>query len=184
MRRAYHIHDQNELYFMTLQVIDWVDIFTRQIYRDIIIDSLAYCRKNKGLRLWAYVVMSNHLHIIISSTRSDLSGVLRDFKRHTSSNILQTMCGRIESRFYWMKERFETASLRHSRNKGLQFWTHENRAIHLWSRKWIFQKLNYIHMNPVKAGLVARPEDWLYSSARNYSGLDNVMQIDLIGIDD
>ena len=84
MPTGYQIDNQDGLYFLTFQVIDWVDIFTRQSYRDIIIDSLTYCRQQKGLKVYAYVIMSNHIHAIMSTERSNLSDVIRDFKRHTA----------------------------------------------------------------------------------------------------
>jgi REP element-mobilizing transposase RayT len=63
MPTGYQIDNQSGLYFLTLQVVDWVDVFTRQVYRDIILSSLEYCVKNKGLVLHAYVIMSNHVHL-------------------------------------------------------------------------------------------------------------------------
>lgn len=90
MSTAHQIHNQGATYYLTLQVIDWIDIFTRKIYCEIIIESLDYCRKNKGLQIWAYVIMSNHLHMIVSAKNENLSAVIRDFKRYTARKVLQT----------------------------------------------------------------------------------------------
>ena len=70
MSTGYQIKDQNALHYMTLQVVYWIDIFTRKIYRDIVIDSLMYCQKEKGLEIFAYVIMSNHIHLIAKSETS------------------------------------------------------------------------------------------------------------------
>ena len=180
MPTGYQIDNQDGLYFLTFQVIDWVDIFTRQSYRDIIIDSLTYCRQQKGLKVYAYVIMSNHIHAIMSTERSNLSDVIRDFKRHTASQALELIKNSTESRKDWLLKRFEFAAMRHKRNSQYQFWTHENHAIELESEKFIKQKLAYIHDNPVRAGYVDHAEHWIYSSQRNYSDLFAPMDIDLM----
>ncbi len=73
------------------------------------------------------------------------------------------------------------AARKHKRNSKYQFWTHENHAVELSTNKMIDQRLNYIHQNPVKAGIVESPEDYLYSSARNYcDNMDYLMEIDLL----
>ena len=75
---------------------------------------------------------------------------------------------------------FERAAKQHKRNKNYQFWTHENHAVNLYSEKFIKERLMYIHNNPVKAGIVEQPEDYIYSSARNYASLGNILDIDLL----
>ncbi|MCB0633743.1 MAG: transposase, partial [Lewinella sp.] len=91
MPTGYQIDNPTGLYFLTLQVIDWVDVFTRKIYRDILLSSFKYCCQNKGLRLWAYVVMSNHVHLIVSTDHGKLPDILRDMKRFTATSILDTI---------------------------------------------------------------------------------------------
>ena len=89
MGASYQIRDQDQAYFLTFQVVGWADIFSRKIYRDILIDSFDYCRKHKGLLLYAKVVMTNHVHVIMQSKNGDLSGLVRDFKKFTSKRILK-----------------------------------------------------------------------------------------------
>jgi len=86
MSTGYQISDQNALYFLTFQIVDWIDIFTRRIYKDIIIDSFNYSIEHKGLQLFAYVIMSNHIHLIANSINGTLSDNVRDFKKFTSNN--------------------------------------------------------------------------------------------------
>jgi REP element-mobilizing transposase RayT len=181
MTTGYQIQDQNGLYFLTFQIVDWVDIFTRRIYKDVVIDSLKFCVDNKGLNLFAYVIMSNHIHLIASAEKGhNLSDIVRDFKKYTARLFLENMNEPFESRSDWMLKRFEFAAKRHKRNSKYQIWTHENHAVELISTKFVEQKLNYIHENPVRAGIVESPEDYLYSSARNYSSLPTFLNVILI----
>jgi len=163
------------MYFLTFQVVGWVDLFTRKAYRDIIIDSLKYCQQNKGLSLFAYVIMSNHLHVLAQSETGNLSSIIRDFKNHTAKKFLEILNSEEESRRNWLKMVFEYHAL--NKNQTFQIWTHENHAEHIYSQKFIEQKVDYIHYNPVRAGIVEKPEDYIYTSARNYAELDYVLDV-------
>ena len=176
----YHIRDESALYFLTFTVVGWVDIFSRQIYRDLVIDSFDFARKKKGLLLYAYVIMTNHIHLLAQAKENyKLSAIIRDFKKFTSKRIFELLDGG-ESRREWMKTIFLKAGDMNNDNKTIQLWIQDNHPIPVYSEFVINQKINYIHNNPVKAGFVANPEDWLYSSARNYSDLDNMLEIDFV----
>ncbi len=179
MSTGYKISDQSALHFLTFQVVQWADVFTRKIYRDIIIDSFKHCRDHKDLEIYAYVIMSNHIHLLAKSAKGDLSGTIRDMKRHTSNQIIDAVQSKEESRREWLLMIFRYAAGGHSRNEEFQVWTHENHAEHIFSNKFIEQKIEYIHNNPVRAGLVENPEDYLYSSARCYAGLDSIFETEL-----
>jgi REP element-mobilizing transposase RayT len=180
MSTGYQISDQEGVYFLTLQIINWVDVFTRQSFRDIIIENLKYCQQNKGLQIFAYVIMSNHVHILVQSQNGKLSDTIRDFKGYTSKVILDQIEKSNDSRKDWMLNIFSKAALKHKRNKKYQLWTHENHAEQIYSDTFVSQKIDYIHMNPVRSGIVANPEDYLYSSARNYAGLEFVMDVSIL----
>ena len=98
MSTGYKIIEQDKLHFVTLQVVEWVDIFTRKKYRDIIVENLDYCQKNKGLEIYAWVIMSNHVHLLVKSDKDELSNILRDFKSYTSKKILDEIDSCNESR--------------------------------------------------------------------------------------
>jgi REP element-mobilizing transposase RayT len=172
MTHGYQIKNQSTLHYLTFQIVHWADIFTRKAYKDIIIDSLRYCQQNKGLIISAYVIMSNHVHILASSDNENLSEIVWDFKRHTSKKIIETIENEMESRREWLLMIFKYAARKHKRNDKYQVWTHENHAEEIYSNKFIEQKVNYIHNNPVRSGIVINPEDYVYSSARNYAGLE------------
>jgi REP element-mobilizing transposase RayT len=180
MSTGYKISEQDKLYYITLQVVDWIDIFSRQKYRDIIIENLTYCQKNKGLDIFAWVIMSNHIHLIVRSETAELSATLRDFKSYTSKVILEEIKTSSESRKDWMLQLFKDAAFKHVRNSEYQFWTHENHAEILHSNKFIQQKLGYIHNNPVRAGIVFNAEEYKYSSAIDYADGKGLLEVILI----
>ncbi len=181
MGEAFQIKDQELPYFMTFQVVGWLDVFTRSDYRDHIIESFKYCREEKGMLLYAYVIMTNHIHVIMQSKSGSLSDLVRDFKKFTSKKPLEVILENpIESRKEWMKMVFSYHAKYNKRSGGQQFWTRENHSIELATSEMIESRMNYIHENPVRARYVEMPEDYLYSSARNYSGRYSLLEIDLI----
>ena len=133
------------------------------------------------MNLFAYVIMTNHIHAIIQSKKNDLSGLVRDFKKYTSKSILNEIhdSGH-ESRKEWLEMIFEYHVKFSKRAAGRQLWTHENHAIELSDNQMIDSRLEYIHQNPIRAGWVERDMIILYSSARNYSGMPGIIEIDLI----
>ena len=177
MSHGCQIRNQSALHYLTIQVVQWADIFTRQIYRDIVIDSLKYCLQNKGLEIYAYVIMSNHVHLLAKSQNDNLSDIIRDFKRHTSKKIIEIIEKENESRREWLLMIFRYAAKGHKRNNEYQVWTHENHAEEIYSNEFIEQKIDYIHNNPVRSRIVTKPEDYLYSSARNYAEMENILEI-------
>lgn len=178
MPDSYQIKDQNAVHFLTFQVVGWVDIFTRKSYRDIIIESFNYCRIHKLLKLHAYVIMSNHIHCILS-TENNLSDIIRDFKKHTSRAILKEINEQPESRREWLMIVFKYHAKYNKRNQGIQFWTHENHAVELSSNKMMESRINYIHQNPVRSAIVENEYEYLYSSARNFAELDSLYQLNI-----
>lgn len=155
-------------HFITATVVDWIDIFTRKTYCDSIIDCFNFCIANKGLVLYGYVIMSNHVHIILQSKDGNLSGLIRDFKKFTAKNIFEKIQTEPESRREWMLERFHLATESHSRNKNYQFWQYGNNPKEIYSNKFMWSKLDYIHLNPVRAGIVEKASHYIYSSAGDY----------------
>jgi REP element-mobilizing transposase RayT len=177
MSTGYQIQDQSALHYLTIQVVDWIDVFTRQAYRDIVLESLRYCQQNKGLQVLGYVIMPNHIHLIANSSSGELSNTLRDFKKFTAKNIIENVVEGNESRKEWMLNRFQFNAQRHSRNENYQMWAHENHALVVYSPQFALEKLEYLHSNPVRAGFVRKPEDYIYSSASNYAGTESALGI-------
>ena len=181
MGESYQIKDQFQPYFLTFQVVGWADVFSRKIYRDIIIESLKYCKEQKELEIYAYVIMTNHVHLIVRSKNGELSNTIRDFKKYTSKQILKEIgLNNKESRREWLNMIFEYHARHNKRSRLKQFWTHENHAVEMFDDIILKSKMDYIHLNPLRAGWVEHPEDYLYSSASNVSALSLPLEIDII----
>ena len=172
MSRKYKFHNPEGVYFISFAVQGWVDVFTRNEYKNIIIDNLSYCQKNKGLELFAWCLMTNHIHLIARASEGNtLPNIFRDFKKFTSKQVVKAITeNERESRKEWLLQQFKTAD-------GIRFWRRDNRPIELWSNAVIDQKLNYLHQNPVVEGLVFRAEDYVYSSATDYAGQHGLLDI-------
>ena len=172
MSRKYKFCNPEGVYFVSFAVQSWVDALTRSEYKDILIVNLDFCQKNKGLEIFAWCIMTNHVHLIIRAQDGCLlQDILRDFKKFTSKAIIKAIEENpVESRKEWLLKQFKT-------EKGYSFWRGDNKPIELWSNAVIDQKLNYIHQNPVEEGLVFRAEDYRYSSACDYAGEDGMLDI-------
>ncbi|WP_339607261.1 transposase [uncultured Roseivirga sp.] len=160
-------------YFITLTVVDWIDIFTRQVYCDKIIESLNFCIKNKGLIVFEYVIMPSHIHMIVQSLDGNLNFILRDFKSFTAKQIIKEIeeNHQYESRSKWLLHMFEFNAKYYRQNSKYMFWQKTNYPIELNSAHIQYQKTEYIRNNPVEAGLVTDGEFWQYSSANPNSPL-------------
>src|SRR6185369_2417499 len=144
----------------------WVDLFTRNVYKDILLESWRYCQQQKGLLIHAYVIMTNHVHMIVSRNSDTLlEAIMRDMKKFTSSKLLEAIKKEPESRKEWMLSLFRQAGENNSNNKIFQLWQQDNHPIECGSPTILSQKMDYVHENPVRAGFVERAEDWTYSSA-------------------
>jgi putative transposase len=171
--RKYKIRDQDKFYFVTFTVIQWLDVFTRQEYRDIFLESIRHCQKNKGLDVCAYVIMSSRVHMILGRHGEEsLEGIIRDIKKFTSRKIIEAIRENPqESRRELLLWLFERAGHHNQNNTQFQFWQQNNQPIELGTDEKVDQIVHYIHENPVKAGIVCSPEDYLYSSAMNYANM-------------
>ena len=172
--------ESNSIYFLTLTVVDWVDTFTREEYRQIIIDSLKYCQKEKGLEIYCWCLMSNHLHLIAAGKENGqftLSDILRDFKKFTSKAIVQMIKDIPESRRKWLLDRFEFAGRYNKKIEFYKFWQDGNEAKEVYSAEFLQQKITYIHNNPVRAGWVIEPQHYKYSSAIDYAGDKGLIEV-------
>ena len=94
MSTGYTISEQDELHYVTFQIVRWINIFTRKVYRDIVIESLRFCQRNKGLEIYSFVIMSNHIHLLIRSEIGKLSDTIREFKSFTAKKILEAIHAR------------------------------------------------------------------------------------------
>ena len=181
MSRKYKFYDKGGLYFISFATVYWMDIFVREEYFSLVIASLDYCRKNKGLEIYCWCIMPSHIHLIIRAIGNNPEIVIGRFKEYSSKQLQKSVEENIqESRKEWMLWMMQRAGLKSSNVKDKQLWQHNNKPIELWSPDVIDQKVDYIHNNPVVAGFVTEPWHWKYSSAIDYSGGKGVLEIDYI----
>ena len=159
-------------YFLTFTVVGWIDVFTRSRYSDIVINSLKFCEENKGLDVFAYVIMPSHMHMVARHEDGKLNEIIRDFKSFTAKEIIRSIENEHgESRKGWLINLFKDHAKSTKQNKTYQFWQKTSHPIELISPEMIDQKIDYIHNNPVEAELVTDPFSWVYSSANVMSPL-------------
>ncbi len=165
MATTYQVYDQEGVYFITCTVHQWVDVFTRSIYIDILLDSLRFCQKEKGLDIYAWVVMSNHCHLIISSKSHKLSDVIRDFKKFTAKKIIEAIENNVqESRKRWLLWLLK-------KDGHIWFWSEGYHGEEIRTKAFFDTKVDYIHNNPVRARLVEKAEEYNWSSCGDFYGI-------------
>lgn len=175
--------DNLNAYFLTLTVVDWVDVFTRPVYRHIFTDSLNYAVDHKGMDLYAWVLMSNHAHLVAAAREGfDLSDILRDLKKHTSKKIVATIREPGESRQDWMLHRFAWAGKGDPKIKEFRFWQEGNFPKECFTPEFVQQKIHYTHYNPVRAEWVDEPHHYRYSSAIDYAGGKGLVPVTVLNL--
>ena len=164
-RSRYHIGDEQAPHFLTCTVLNWIPVFTRPDTVAILLEALAYRQEHAGWRIYGYVILENHLHLIAQAR--DLRLELPRFKSYTARRLIDHLeahgAERILKQLAWFRKR-------HKDDRDYQFWEEGSHPQMIESEAVLRQKLDYIHRNPVKRGYVDAPEDWRYSSARDYAG--------------
>lgn len=181
--RGFLIHDQYAVHFLTFSVVEWVDVFSRKVYSDIFLESLKFCQEQKGLKVHAWCIMSNHVHLILSTNGiKRLSDVIRDLKKFTSYAIIEAIKNNPkESRKRWMLWIFNKAGEFNGRNTNYQFWQQDNHPVECSTKEILSSRMKYLHENPVRAGIVQFEQDYLYSSGIDYYGMGKgLIKIDFV----
>lgn len=181
MSRKYKFHNKEGLYFVSFATVYWMDVFVREQYFEKLVESLAFCRKEKGMEIYCWCIMPSHVHLIFRAKDNNPGEVLKSFKVHTSKALQKMIEENLqESRRDWLLAMMEQAGEKNSNVKKRQFWQQNNKPIELWSAEVIDQKVDYIHNNPVGAGFVSEAHYWKYSSAIDYSGGKGILEIDYV----
>ena len=176
MRSRYTIGDPEATYFITCTVVEWIPIFTRKPYLDILIDSLQFCRQYKGLKIYAYVILDNHLHLVVAGNR--LKDIIRDFKSYTAKRIISLL---EEERKTWVLNQLQYYKKATKTESLYQIWQEGFHPKEIISEEMLEQKIDYLHNNPVRIGMVEEPEYWVYSSARDFAGEEGILELDALG---
>ena len=178
MSRKYKVFDISKPYFVTSSIVSWIKIFNVYNITDILIESIKYCQLSKGLEIYAYVIMPDHFHMVCRSiSYKTLSEIFRDLKKYTSRSIIKYLKENTNNTYSAWLDKFRIDKNTHDLNEHYRLWQDGYNPKELSSNKFIDQKIDYIHNNPVKAGLVSKPDDYIYSSARNYSEKEGVIDV-------
>jgi len=175
--QRYRIAEQGYPYFVTISIVKWLPVFVSAVPCEIIIDSLRFCREHKGLRVHAYIIMPTHLHLIVSA-EGDLSAILRDFKKHTSKKIVEYYEGMSNPPFINV---FRYCGRDNRPPTEHKVWQDGSHPEVIKTQAFFRVKLNYMHANAFRKGLVVDPLAWTYSSLRIYEGCgDGPLEVDAL----
>lgn len=183
MSDKYKVFDGDEVYFVTFTIVDWIKVLDDDSYKQLIIDAIKYYQINRGLVVYAFCIMPNHVHMIVQATgKSNISEILRDLKKITSRQIVKKLEQQKQESHQYMLKRFADAGEPLKRITNYKVWQDGNRAKLVYSNKFLMEKLNYIHNNPIEYGLCSQPWEYKYSSAVNYAEKDSVLDVVLLSI--
>lgn len=171
-RTSYKVFETYYPYFVTCSVVDWLSIFSISGVAQIILDSLKFHQQHRGLTLYAYVVMEDHIHLVIQSDYLEKN--MRTFKSFTARQIIDLLKTRGND-FYLHKLR--DLKLSHHKGSEFQCWQEGYHPKQIISDKMMIQKIEYVHNNPVQRGYVDNPRDWIHSSACDYQGQKGMIPI-------
>ena len=171
-RTRYRIYENEHPYFLTCTIVGWVAVFTRPEAVQIIFDSWEFLRREKGFRLFGYVVLENHLHLIASAP--NLANAIKSFKMFTARQIIDLL-DRHQAKV--LLKQLRALKLRHKTESEYQVWEEGSKPKQIGSDEMMRQKLEYMHNNPVKRGYVDEPVHWRYSSARNYAAMPGLVEV-------
>jgi REP element-mobilizing transposase RayT len=178
MRSRYKITQNDGLHFITSTTIEWIPVFTSDNQFKIFIDSVKFCQKHKNLKVYAYVILENHFHMIVSG--NNLSNTIQSLKRYTTQQIIKLSEKQSKK---WLLNQLSFYKKRHKIQSKNQLWQEGFHPELIFNDRMLIQKIEYIHYNPVKRGVVDRPEYWKYSSARNFILDDHsVITLDMLPI--
>ena len=178
MSRKHKVHDSMKPYFITMTISSWIELFKDHNIAIIIIESLRYCQKVKGLEIYAYCIMPSHIHMVCRATKESLlSYIIRDFKKFTSKKITKYLNDNADTRNLHILAVFSSQRNKKKSDQNYSVWQEGFQPIELTSNYFIDQKINYIHANPVTAGFVKRPQDYKLSSARNYAEMESLIEV-------
>ena len=182
MSRNYKFQNPEGWYFVSFSTVFWLNVFTRRIYKDCIVKHLNYCIKEKGMVLGAWIIMSNHVHLIFQAKNENPQRLLQSFKSSIARELIELIkANNKESkreRYIWF---MQLAAKRNKTTKNsIQFWQQHNKPIELWNNSAIQKNLDYLHNNPVESGEVAEAYHYLYSSAIDYAGRKGLLNIHIM----
>ncbi len=168
----YRIFENEYAYFVTCTVVGWLAIFNRPEAVKIVMDSWQFLADNDRMAVYGYVILENHLHMI--SSADSLAKELGDFKSFTARQIIDHLT-RNNARH--LLDQLKSQKAVHKADRDYQLWQEGSHPQQIRDQAMMRQKLEYMHLNPVKRGYVDDPTHWRYSSARDYAGLEGLFRV-------
>ncbi|UII26427.1 transposase [Fulvivirga maritima] len=136
MSRKYKFRDQERLYFVSFATVYWIDLFVRPEYNEVLLESLRFCQTAKGLKIFAWCIMTSHVHLIIGTSDQPMEDILRDFKSYTSRKLRSEIEKHpTESRKEWILWMMKRAGEKNGNNNLWQLWQQHNQPIELSNNK-------------------------------------------------
>jgi len=172
-RSRYKIYEPTHPHFLTSTVSHWLPIFTNTQSVQIVIDSLEYLKKSDNLTIFAYVILENHLHLVASS--DDINKTMQKFKSYSAYELLQLLQ---KNNATTLLRQFAFHKKAYKEESTYQIWEEGFHPKLIQSEKMMFEKINYIHNNPIKRGYVDEAQHWRYSSARDYEGIEGLLKVE------
>jgi len=171
-RSRYTIKETALPHFLTCTVVNWLPLFSDRANAQILLDSLAWLQQENRMRLYGYVIMENHIHLVAGG--DELSGALASFKSFTARRLIDRLKEQgAEDRLKQLVFYKEA----HKRDREHQVWQEGSHPQAIQGEEMMRQKLDYLHYNPVRRGYVDTPEHWRYSSARDYAGATGLLPV-------
>jgi len=161
----YRIHPDAAVYFLTYSIVEWLPMFVTEATFRIVTDSLTYCHHHKHLRINAFVIMPTHLHMIVFDcdyANDRLIRTLADFRKFTGRQ-LSDFAGQ-----HFPKCFAETLRQQATADRERRLWQPSRHPEAIQSEPFWQQKVDYLHDNPRRKGLVRLPQEWRWSSAAWY----------------
>ena len=172
-RSRYKVYEPTHPHFITLTVLHWIPLFTNTKSVDILLDCFRYLQKNDNLKIYSYVILENHLHLVASS--DDIAKTIKKFKSYTAKKLLKLLQ---EENIKTILEQLAFYKKAHIKITTYQVWQEGMQPKLIQDEKTMIQKIEYIHNNPVKRGYVDEARYWRYSSARDYDDKKGLLDIE------
>jgi len=157
-----------------MTVVGWLPIFANREVADIILNSIRYLQEEKNAKLYAYVIMKNHLHCVIQS--DELTKVIQSFKSYTARAIIDYFT---ERQNIVILKKLKQNKLSYKTKSEYQVWQEGSHPEEITTDAMMNQKVEYIHSNPVRSGYVEEASSWSYSSAQNYEGKQGLLNVEI-----
>ena len=170
-------------YFLTLNIVDKIDLFVRPAYKQVIADALNHFVRTQGVHLYAWCLMSSHLHLVLRTKDGVAPAYFeRDFKKYTTPALLKTIEVEMDLRREWMFHRFEAYGKSLHRLEKYHLWQNCSSPFRISSDqpRLLMERITHVHENPVREGIVDQPEAYLFSSARDYTGIHGLVAVKVV----